>query len=328
MTYTRLGATGPKVSRVAVGSFELSNAWGDDVSGAGKALRRAADLGVNFFDTARGYGFGVAESGLHDALGDLLRRHRDDFVISTKGGIERCGEFRYRNAEPAALRRDLTDSLADLQLEHVDVFLVHWPDPTVPPAEVSGGLRSLVDAGLTRMVGVSNVDLSQLTALGGGDAIDVVQLPYNLFRSEADRDVIPYCLAEDIAIMGYAPLAQGLLAGAFRADQPPVGDWRALEPEFQGERFAARMRAVEPLREQAEAHSCTLPQLALAWVLANPVGVIPVFGAQHPAEVDDSLRALRVQLSAEQADALSAMVARIARDPWLPSTRTPMVREV
>jgi aryl-alcohol dehydrogenase-like predicted oxidoreductase len=327
MRYATLGPGGPRVSQIAVGSWELTSAWGSDVGGAALALRRAAELGVTAFDTARAYGFGVAEIGLSEAIGDLLRSNRGNFVVSTKGGIELRGDIRYRNSRPEALENDLKASLQALRLDYVDIFFIHWPDPLVPADEVAGGLRSLVAAGLTRWVGVSNFDVAQMGNLGGGGTIDVAQIPYSLFRREAEDDLIPYCLAEGIALTGFSPLAQGLLTGVFQPDRPPAGDWRATESEFQGERFAVRMRAVELLRQQASARSCTLPQLALAWVLANPAGVIPILGAQAPSDVEDSLAAVDVELSAEEARLLSGLVASVTRDVWQPSTRTPRYRD-
>lgn len=135
-----------------------------DEQSAIQSIRHARELGINFFDTAQGYGFGIAERLLGQALTDELRSDRDSLVIATKGGLRMDGDTRVRDSSPAWLRRGVEQSLDALDVDHVDLYQVHWPDPTTPLAETAGALQELVEEGLVRHVGVSNFEVAELHA--------------------------------------------------------------------------------------------------------------------------------------------------------------------
>src|SRR5262245_6130424 len=133
---TTLGQSGLHVSRIAFGTWQLGGDWGQfDEAVAVKAIRRARELGVNFFDTAQAYGFGASERLLGKALRDELSSARDELVIATKGGLRKTDTGMVRDASPEWLRRGVDASLAALDLDYIDLYQVHWPDPTVPVAE-------------------------------------------------------------------------------------------------------------------------------------------------------------------------------------------------
>ncbi|KUM74550.1 aldo/keto reductase [Streptomyces curacoi] len=310
MRYRTLGRQGPEVSSVCLGTWALSGFWGSRTEPAVEAVRRAFDLGVNFFDTAHAYGAGMAEAGLARGLGDLLRTRRSDIVISTKGGLELRGDGVVRNSDAGFLRANLTDSLRSLGTDYVDVFLVHWPDPRVPLAETAGALAGFVEEGLARYVGVSNFTVEEMAEFSSVVTPQVAQVPFNMLDRGIEKQVLPHCDAAGIGVMGWSALAHGVLAGALRPGQVfPPDDWRAYSPTFQGERFAKLLAAVDRLQEFAAERGHSVAQLALAWVLAHPSGVIPVIGAQLPEHLEDSVRAVDLDLDEAEMRALDELLA-------------------
>src|SRR3954462_2461154 len=157
MKTTTMGRSGLEVSRIAFGTWQLGGDWGQfDENAAVAAIRRARELGVNFFDTAQAYGFGASERLLGKALRDELTRNRDQLVIATKGGLRMTDTGLVRDASPEWLRQGVDASLTALGVDHIDLYQVHWPDAKVPVAETAGALRDLVAEGKIGHVGVSN----------------------------------------------------------------------------------------------------------------------------------------------------------------------------
>jgi len=307
-----LGATGLRVSGLCLGTWQLSGAWGPDTEPAVRAIRRAFDLGINFFDTAYAYGEGAAESGLARGLGDLVRTHRDELVLVTKAGLERRGDVFPRNSDPAWLRTSLLRSLDALGVDHVDVLLVHWPDPLVPYAETAGVLAGFVEEGLVRHTGVSNFGVPELSEFARGGPLEVAQPPLNLLSRDADADVIPFCAARGVGIMGWGALAQGLLTDAAR----DIARRRADRMPYRGAALDRALGVVDRLAERAAGRGCTLAELALAWVLAHPAGIVPIVGAQNPAQIESSVRALDLRLDPGERDELTALAAEApAQEP-------------
>ena len=214
MKTTVLGRSGLEVSRIAFGAWQLGGDWGQfDEAAAVAAIRRARELGVNFFDTAQAYGFGASERLLGKALRDELIAHRDELVIATKGGLRMTDAGMVRDASPQWLRAGVDASLAALGIDHIDLYQVHWPDPTVPAAETAGALRELVAEGKIRHVGVSNYDAAQMAEFAATLPVETLQPPYHLFRREIEDEVLPYTRQHNIGVLVYGPLAHGLLTG-------------------------------------------------------------------------------------------------------------------
>jgi aryl-alcohol dehydrogenase-like predicted oxidoreductase len=308
-----LGSTGLDVAPVCIGTYTLAGAWGGDPESGVAAMQAAVEQGLTFFDTARAYG--RAESTLARALGTTMKQHRDELVICSKGGFQlenRPGAptpFR-PNSSPEFLRDCITGSLQRLGTDHLDVFLIHWYDPDVPVEEVAGAVGEFVREGLTRHVGVSNFTVDQMRRFASVTPIGVAQVPYSLFSRHVETEILPFLVQNGIGIMGYAALAQGFLTGTFTADRTfPANDFRSQQPDFQGERFRSRVAAASELAKIAAGHGCTLPELALAWVLADRAGVVPLVGAQAPEHVTSAVRALDVHLDEEEAARLSVIAA-------------------
>lgn len=311
---TTFGKTGLKVSPVAFGSFGLGGGWGTVSEENLTAVRRAYELGVNFFDSAFGYGSGAAEAVLGRCLADIIRTERDEVVLLTKGGVEAKDGAYFRNSDASFLRESLIEGLKHLNTDYIDIYLIHWPDPTIPLAETAGVLKNFVDEGLARHIGISNASVDQMNEFSRGADIEVAQLPYNLFRRNVEDGELAYCADREIGVMGYQPYAGGLLTGALRTEGTfTSGDWRAKSPEYQGEMFSQLSQVVDRLRDLAGERNCSIAQLALAWVLSCETTVVPVTGAETSEHIESTVGGLSIKLSAAERDALTALAADITQ---------------
>lgn len=314
MKTTTLGRSGLQVSRLALGTWEFSGAWGDvDEEKAIAIVRRARELGFNFFDTAHEYGFGTAERILGTALRHELDHARDEVVIATKGGLRETDDGPVRDARPEWLRQDVDTSLAALGIDHIDLYQVHWPDPAVPAAETAGALAELVAAGKIRHVGVSNYDADQIAEFSATLPVETVQPPFNMLRRGLQDSLFPYCRENDIGVLVYGALAHGLLTGTITSDSRfDADDWRAQSGIFTGEGFARNLKVIEGLRSLAAELGVTLSQLALAWALAQPGVHVAIVGAQHVGYLQDSAAAVHLDLTPDDLAAISEILAPAA----------------
>jgi aryl-alcohol dehydrogenase-like predicted oxidoreductase len=295
-----LGMTNLRVSAIAFGTWQMGGEWGqfDEDEGIA-AIRRARELGINLFDTAQGYGFGASERLLGRALRDDLDHRRDEVVIATKGGLRMTDDGLVRDSSAAWLRSGVENSLRVLEVEHIDIYQVHWPDPKVPFAETAGALQGLVDEGKIRHVGVSNFDAAQMAEFARTRPVETVQPPYHLFRRDIEADLLQYAKENDIGVLVYGPLAHGLLGGNMDTDTSFADDdWRSGSPVFGGDAFRRNLEVVDRLKQFAtDELGCSVAQLAVAWTLANEAVNVAIVGARHPNHIQDSVAAAELSLS-------------------------------
>lgn len=307
-----LGITGLNVSPIAFGTWQLGGDWGqfDEAEGIA-SIRRARELGITLFDTAQGYGFGASERLLGRALRDDLDNRRDEVVVATKGGLRMTEEGLIRDASRAWLRSGVEDSLRALEIDHIDIYQVHWPDPKVPFAETATALEELVEEGKIRHVGVSNFDAAQIAEFARTRPVETVQPPYHLFRRDIEAELLPYAREHDIGVLVYGPLAHGLLSGTMREDVSLADDdWRRGNPAFHGSAFKRNLEVVDELRRFAtEQLGCSVAQLAVAWTLANPAVSVAIVGARHPNHIEDSVAAARLSLSHDDLEQIDRIMA-------------------
>jgi aryl-alcohol dehydrogenase-like predicted oxidoreductase len=299
MDLIRLGRSELRVSRIAFGTWQLGGDWGaTDETAAIAAIRHAVDTGINFFDTAQGYGFGASERLLAKALAG---RPRDHVVIATKGGLRPAsGGGIERDASPAWVRRGVDESLRALGTDYIDLYQIHWPDPKTPFADTAAALADMRQAGKIRHVGVSNFDEEQMDAFSATLPVETLQPPYHLFRRDIEASILPYTRAHDIGVLAYGPLAHGLLSGTMMAGTTfAPGDWRASSDMFRGEPYRRNLRVVDALQRFAEFElGTTISQLAIAWVLANPAVQVAIVGTRNLRHVDDAISAAGLKLDA------------------------------
>lgn len=317
MQQRQFGKTGLSVSPITLGSWPMSgDRYGRiEDSEAVKTIHSALDHGITSFDTAPAYGSGHAE----ETLGAALVGRRDKAVVITKCGIvpTRPGSTGPgRDASRASIMREMEDSLRRLRTDYVDVYLVHWPDANTPFEETMRALDDLQRAGKTRLVGVSNFDVPLLEQCRAVRPIDVLQVGYNLFDRRMEREVFPYCRQHGIGVMAYGSLAYGLLTGAFTEETTfEANDWRAGgiafgQPILGGDNFRGNVRLVNRLRDEvAVPKGVSVAQLALAWVLNNPVITTAMVGARVPAEIEENVGAADVALSSGEVAHIERIMA-------------------
>ena len=307
----RLGRSGLNVSRIAFGTWQLGGDWGaTDQEAAIDAIRHAYDRGINFFDTAQGYGFGASEQLLAKAIKGYAR---EGVVIATKGGLRSLGGAQVkRDASAEAIRRGVDDSLQALGTDYVDLLQVHWPDPDTPFSETAGALSELVAAGKVRHVGVSNFNAEEMDEFSSTLPVETLQPPYHLFHRDIEATILPYARENDIGVLAYGPLAHGLLSGHLGADtQFAQDDWRSHSPDFKGDTFARNLRVVAALERFANDElGYPLSRLAVAWSLANPAVHVAIIGTRSAKHVDDAVAAAALELS----DDILGRVDETARD--------------
>jgi hypothetical protein len=294
-----LGRTDLLVSRIAFGTWQLGGDWGaTDSQEAVAAIRRAADDGVNFFDTAQAYGFGASERLLAQAL---QGRARDELVIATKGGLRPAGLGVARDASAKWIQTGIEESLRALATDYVDLYQVHWPDPRTAFEETAETLAKAIADGKIRHVGVSNFDVAQIEAFNATLPVETLQPPYHLFKRDIEADILPYAMANDIGVLVYGPLAHGLLSGNLRPDTRfDPADWRSKNPMFHGDSYDQNLRAVTRLQDLATRElGITLAQLAAAWTLANPAVDVAIVGTRNPDHVDETLAVAEIDLDDE-----------------------------
>jgi aryl-alcohol dehydrogenase-like predicted oxidoreductase len=290
MRNTRLGRSELMVSPIAFGTWQLGGDWGaTDEEAAIAAIRRAADSGINFFDTAQAYGFGASETVLAKAL---KGRPRDQVVIATKGGLRPiAGGGTVRDSSHDWITRGVDASLKALGTDYIDLYQIHWPDAKVPFAETAGALADLKAAGKIRHVGVSNFDATAMDEFSRTLPVETLQPVYHLFRRDIEESVLPYTKANDIGVLVYGPLGHGLLSGALTADTRfAPDDWRSRSDVFQGEPYRRNLRVVAALDRFAQLElGTTVSRLAIAWTLANPAVHVAIVGTRNSKHIDDAI---------------------------------------
>ncbi|WP_418301914.1 aldo/keto reductase [Lysinibacillus fusiformis] len=265
----------------------------------GKELVSAAlDLGITFIDTADIYGKGRSE----ELVGEVLKKYsREDFTLATKGGRHwlEDGSVKTDN-HPQYLRGAFENSLKRLQMDYVDLYYLHFPDNETPLAEPIGELSRLKEEGKIRAIGISNVTLEQLIEANVHNDITVLQSPYNMLNRSGEQDLLPYCIKNEISFIPYGPLAYGLLGGKYTKDfKLGTGDWRISNPLFQGELFEQTLVKIEALKGLAEEKQTTLPNLALAWLLAQDGVDAVIPGGKHKKQVANNVKATDILLTNE-----------------------------
>jgi aryl-alcohol dehydrogenase-like predicted oxidoreductase len=310
MRYTRFGHTDLEVSRICFGTWQVGGDWGaPEERELEAAMRRALELGINFFDTAQAYGFGASEQLLGKALEPEIKKRRDEVVLATKGGLRMEGDRLLRDSGPEWLRRGVEDSLRFLGTDYIDLYQVHWPDFDTPFEATAEALDELVEEGKIRYVGVSNFGVEEMAEFEKRRKIDGLQPPYHLFRRDVEEEILPYAAEHGIGVLVYGPLAHGLLSGRMTPDQELAeDDWRGQSDIFRGENFQRNLEAVEELKRFAEERGSTIVQLAIAWTLANPNVDVAIVGARRPDHIEGAAPAAELDLSDDDLREIDAIM--------------------
>ncbi|RDW19813.1 aldo/keto reductase [Oceanobacillus chungangensis] len=302
MKYTALKKSNIEVSTIGLGTNAVGghNLFQNLNEADGKAfVREALNLGVNFIDTADIYGLGRSE----ELVGEVVKEfNRDDVVIATKGAQHwyEDGTVKTDN-RPEYLREAVEKSLQRLQLDYLDLYYLHFPDGETSFAESIGELVRLKEEGKIRAIGISNVSLDQLKEANKNGDISVLQSPYNMLDRSAETELLPYCVENNISFIPYGPLSFGLLSGTFTKESTLDSlDWRQSLPLFQGEQFQQAIKTVDKLKEFANQKETSLPNLALAWLLAQDGVDAVIPGGKRKERIRENVQASDINLSKDE----------------------------
>lgn len=301
----RLGQTDIFVTPIAMGCWPITGITSLDVNEQDSlaTLEAALDAGINFFDTAYAYGYqGESERMIAQALG----HRREEIVIASKGGLfwHAPGQ-QALDGSPATLRKHCEESLKRLQMEQIDLYYLHAPDPDVPVSESAGALRELMDEGKVRSIGVSNFDVGQLKSFHVICPITACQPHYNMLQREIELDVLPWCVENQVSICVYWPLLKGLLAGKLPRNHVfDAKDGRKKYPMFQGEEWNKNQDFLDLLRPIAEEAGKPLAQLVLNWTIQQKGITSALVGAKRPQQIRENAETLNWQLTSEQMSAI------------------------
>ncbi|WP_067848924.1 aldo/keto reductase [Alicyclobacillus mali (ex Roth et al. 2021)] len=309
MQYVRLGKTGLEVSRICLGCMSYgdpergTHSWVLREEEARPFLRKALDLGINFFDTANVYSLGASEEILGRALRDFVRR--EEVVIATKvhgrmrpgpngGGLSR-----------KHLLEEIDNSLRRLGTDYVDLYQIHRFDPNTPVEETMEAVHDVVKAGKARYIGASSMyarqfmKLQHAAELHGWTKFVSMQNYYNLLYREEEREMMPLCQEDGIGVIPWSPLARGRL----------TRDWDTRTARSETDEFGRKLyalteesdrRIVERVKAVAEQRGVPMAQVALAWVLSKPFVTAPIIGATKLHHLEDAVAALELQLTQDE----------------------------
>ncbi len=316
MQYTRLGRTALRVSRICLGTMTYGTPewrpWVLDEVASRPFIRRALELGINFFDTADMYSRGLSEEVLGRALRDFTRR--EDVIVATKVFFPMGTGQNERGLSRPHILRSIDDSLRRLGTDYVDLYQIHRWDPETSIEETLEALHDVVMAGKARYIGASSMYAWQLAQalyladFGGWTRFVSMQNHYNLVYREEEREMLPLCRDQGIGVIPWSPLARGFLAGN-RTREQWGGTVRAKTDDFaqsmyyQDADFAVAGRAAT----LAEARGVTPAQMALAWVLHKPGVTAPIIGASQMFQLEESVASLELSLSEEEIASLEEL---------------------
>jgi aryl-alcohol dehydrogenase-like predicted oxidoreductase len=309
MNSRRLGATGPVVSAIGLGTMGMSGAYGpSDRAESIATIHAALDAGVDLIDTGDFYGMGHNELLIAEAL---RGRPREDYLLSVKFGAQRGpdGPPVGFSASAPAVKTALAYSLNRLGVEYIDVYRPARLDQSVPIEETVGAIAEMVQAGYVRHIGLSEVGAQTIGRAAATHPICDVQIEYSLISRGIERSILPACRELGIAITAYGVLSRGLISGHFSVDRTlTAGDFRAHAPRFSAEHREQNLMLVDALRALAETKGVTVAQVAIGWVLARGDDIVALVGARTRERLHEALATLDFELSAEEIAALERSV--------------------
>jgi aryl-alcohol dehydrogenase-like predicted oxidoreductase len=307
-------ALGPfSVSAIGLGCMNICHAYGQPVpdAEAERLLLAALDAGVTHFDTAALYGFGVSET----LIGRFLSAQRSRFVLASKCGMQGVdvkgdGKLvRVIDGRPATLRATCEAALKRLRTDVIDLYYLHRLDPQVPIEESVGGLADLVRAGKIRAIGLSEVSADTLHRGHAEHPIAALQTEYSLWTRNPEIAVLQACRELGVTFVAFSPLGRGFLTA-----QPPVtealhsSDIRRTMPRFAPANYPRNLALLAGLQAVAQEVGCTVPQLAIAWLLHQGQDILPIPGTTRVAHLHEDLAAIDVKLSPDTMDRLDSVM--------------------
>lgn len=327
MEYRKLGNTDLEVSVITFGAWAAGGMmWGGTKQNdAVNAIRASYDMGVTSIDTAPVYGMGYSEQLVGEAIKGLPR---DKVQILTKFGLRwdtKQGEYFfdsvsnegktvhiYRNARKENIIQECETSLKLLGTDYIDLYQIHWYDPTTPVSESMEAVSRLIEQGKVRYAGVCNYSAAQMEEAAAFIDLASDQLPYSMLRRGIEEEIVPYCLGHNKGVLAYSPLQRGLLTGKMKPGQQfDPNDSRTGQPWYLDENILQVNAFLDRIRPIAEAHKASLGQVVLRWTVEQPGITVALAGARDVAQATDNARAGMLRLSSEELQTISTELNKI-----------------
>lgn len=290
----------------AIGGGDWAYAWGpQDDSESIAAIRRALDLGINWIDTAAIYGLGHSEEVVAKALKGLSQK---PYVFTKCSMCWQEDRSIYNSLKADSVRKELESSLRRLQVDVIDLYQIHWPNPDPEIEEGWTELARLQQEGKIRWIGVSNFNVEQMQRAQAIAPITSLQPPYSMLRPAVAAEILPFAQANNIGVINYSPMVSGLLTGKMTAERVaamPADDWRRKAVEFNEPRLSRNLRLVELLREIGAGHGVTPGVVAVAWTLRNPAITAAIVGGRSAHQVEESAAALGFRLTEQETEQIN-----------------------
>lgn len=329
MQYRQLGKSDVKVTSLVLGTWAIGGwLWGGiDDDNAVAAIRKSIDLGMTSIDTAPAYGFGHAEK----ILGKAIAGRRDEVQILTKFGLlwdtDEGPEFFQTedlNGNPLTLRyntkkdsivEQCEDSLRRLDTDHIDLYQCHWPDSSTPYEEMAEALAKLLKEGKILAAGVSNFTPEMMQRVMKKVTLASNQPPYSMLKRNIEKDVVPFCIEHNVALIVYSPLQRGILSGKVAMDRTfPKTDARSGAPIYRPENRRRVLDFLDKIKPIAEGHNATLAQLVLNWTMHRPGITAVLSGARNPAQVEENVEAADLELSTAETEQINTHLDHLKLD--------------
>ena len=296
----------------AIGGGDWQFSWGpQDDNDSIAAIHRALDLGINWIDTAAIYGLGHSE----EIVGRAVKSSAQKPYVFTKCSMRwHADRSIYHSLKAASIGEEVEASLRRLQVDTIDLYQIHWPNPDPEIEEGWETLARLQKQGKLRWIGVSNFSVEQMKRALAIAPITSLQPPYSMLRRAIEAEILPFAQANGIGVINYSPMLSGLLAGkmtAERAASLAPDDWRRGNAEFREPKLSRNLRLVELLREIGSGHGVTPGVVAVAWTLHHPAITAAIVGGRSAKQVEETAAALRFRLSDEEYQRIVSFLATI-----------------
>jgi aryl-alcohol dehydrogenase-like predicted oxidoreductase len=314
MKTRQLGNSNLEITPIGLGAWAMggggyASGWGPQKDEDSiQTIHRAIDLGINWIDTAPVYGLGRSE----EVVGRALKGRSERPYVFTKCSLvwDEHGNVS-NNLHAESIRRECEASLRRLQIDAIDLYQIHWPNPDPDIEEAWRTMAQLKAEGKVRYIGVSNFNVEQMKRAMAIAPITSLQPPYSLLHREVEKEILPFCINHDIGVIVYSPMASGLLTGSItreRIANLPADDWRRNNEDYQEPRLTRNLELVQLLTDIGFPHQVPPGVVAIAWTLGHPGVTGAIVGARRPDQISSLINAAEFRLDEREMEEIDAFL--------------------